>query len=68
MNVTVNGKPTTMAEGATVADVVRALTGVAEPRGVAVARCGAVVPRSAWSGTGLAEGDRIEVLTATQGG
>ena len=68
MNVTVNGKPATMADGATVADVVRALTGAVEPRGVAVARGGAVVPRSAWSRTGLAEGDRVEVLTATQGG
>ena len=68
MNVTVNGKPATMADGATVADVVRALTGTVEPRGVAVARGGTVVPRSAWSATGLAEGDRIEVLTATQGG
>ena len=33
-----------------------------------VARGGTVVPRSAWSATGLAEGDRVEVLTATQGG
>jgi sulfur carrier protein len=68
VNVVVNGKPETMAEGATVADVVRSLTGTTQPGGVAVARCGVVVPRSAWSGTGLAEGDRIEVLTATQGG
>jgi sulfur carrier protein len=68
VNVTVNGKPATMADGATVADVVLAVTGVPEPRGVAVARCGAVVPRSAWLATGLAEGDRVEVLTATQGG
>jgi sulfur carrier protein len=68
MNLTVNGAPTTVADGATVADVVRALTGTGEPRGVAVARGGAVVPRSAWSRTGLAEGDRIEVLSATQGG
>jgi len=68
MNVTVNGRPATMAEGATVADVVCDLTGSTDPRGVAVARGGAVVPRSDWSGTALAEGDRIEVLTATQGG
>jgi sulfur carrier protein len=68
VNVTVNGKPATMADGATVADVVLAVTGVAQPRGVAVARCGAVVPRSAWPGTALVEGDRVEVLTATQGG
>ncbi len=68
MNVMVNGAATTMADGATIADVVRELTGTAQPRGVAVARGGAVVPRSVWSRTGLAEGDRVEVLTATQGG
>jgi len=68
VNVTVNGKAATMLDGATVADVVREVTGQDAPRGVAVARSGAVVPRSAWSHTGLAEGDRIEVLTATQGG
>ena len=68
MNVTVNGKPATIADGASVADLVLAVTGVPEPRGVAVARGGAVVPRSAWPATALAEGDRVEVLTATQGG
>ena len=29
---------------------------------------GAVVPRSAWPATVLTDGDRVEVLTATQGG
>jgi sulfur carrier protein len=37
-------------------------------RGIAVALNGEVVPRSAWDATGLEAGDRVEVLTAAQGG
>jgi sulfur carrier protein len=37
-------------------------------RGIAVAVNGEVVPRSDWPGTTLADGDRVEVLSATQGG
>jgi sulfur carrier protein len=37
-------------------------------RGVAVAVNGEVVPRSAWPGAPLRDGDRVEVLTAAQGG
>jgi len=37
-------------------------------RGVAVAVNGEVVPRSAWPGAVLRDGDRVEVLTAAQGG
>jgi sulfur carrier protein len=36
--------------------------------GVAVAVNDEVVPRRAWSATALADGDRVEVLTAVQGG
>jgi sulfur carrier protein len=37
-------------------------------RGVAVAVDGEVVPRSQWGSLSLAEGARVEVLTAMQGG
>jgi sulfur carrier protein len=37
-------------------------------RGVAVALNGHVVPRGDWQATPLAEGDRVEVLGAVQGG
>jgi sulfur carrier protein len=37
-------------------------------RGVAVARNGEVVPRSAWDTTPVAPGDRIDVVGAVQGG
>ncbi len=37
-------------------------------RGVAVAVDGEVVPRSEWASLSLADGARVEVLTAMQGG
>lgn len=39
-----------------------------DPRGVAVALNEEVLPRSRWGTTRLAQGDRIEMLVATQGG
>jgi sulfur carrier protein len=38
------------------------------PRGIAVARNGAVVPKSSWETTPLVPGDRIEIVTAAAGG
>jgi len=66
--ITVNGKPRDLSAGTPVAEVVKELAGSAEARGVAVAVNGEVVPRAAWTTTVLSEGDRVEVLTATQGG
>jgi sulfur carrier protein len=63
----VNGSPAPLPSPATVAGLVAALPG-AGPRGIAVAVNGEVVPRSAWNTTGLHPGDRVEVLTAAQGG
>lgn len=66
MNVLVNGVPTEVDPGSTLADVLAA-HGVPE-RGVAVAVTGEVVPRAAWGSTPLREGTVLEVLTAVQGG
>jgi sulfur carrier protein len=66
MTIVVNGDLAPIPAEATVAALVAGLT--AAERGVAVALNGEVVPRSAWAATGLTEGDRIEVLTAAQGG
>lgn len=66
MTVTVNGEPRAVDAGATVADVVRALG--ADPGGCAVAVNDEVVPRSDWQMRALGTGDRVEVLTAVQGG
>jgi sulfur carrier protein len=66
VTVTVNGEAHEFAAGASVAKVVATL---ASPTGgVAVAVNDAVVPRSAWESTTLQDGDRVEVLTAVQGG
>lgn len=66
MNVVVNGEPRRLDAGARVAHVVAALG--ADPTGSAVALNGEVVPRSAWQSCELSDGDRVEVLTAVQGG
>jgi sulfur carrier protein len=46
--------------------VVATVTG--QPSGVAAAVNGEVVPRRAWPGTPLQDGDQVEVVTAVQGG
>ncbi|WP_416978572.1 sulfur carrier protein ThiS [Streptomyces sp. T028] len=66
MNISVNGERRVVAPGTALDSVVRALT--AAPSGVAAALNETVVPRGEWSGTALHEGDRVEVLTAVQGG
>ncbi|KRC37960.1 hypothetical protein ASE27_15380 [Oerskovia sp. Root918] len=70
----VNGEPYPLTAPTTVAALVAALlpelvgdTGDV-PRGVAVAIDDAVLPRSTWSSTTLRDGDRVEVVTAVQGG
>lgn len=40
----------------------------AAPSGVAAAVNETVVPRTRWAATPLADGDRVEILTAVQGG
>ena len=38
------------------------------PKGFAIALNGVVVRRDAWAATALADGDRIEIIRAMQGG
>ncbi|AGL14474.1 sulfur carrier protein ThiS [Actinoplanes sp. N902-109] len=66
MRVTINGSTRTVAATSTVEGLVATVTEAR--RGVAVAVNGEVVPRSAWPGARLRDGDRVEVLTAAQGG
>jgi sulfur carrier protein len=66
ITVMVNGDPHVLDEGTTVADVVARVA--PSPKGIAVAVNADVVPRSIWSSTAVADGDRIELLTAAQGG
>jgi sulfur carrier protein len=66
VTVIVNGEAVELPAGATVGWLVEACADGG--RGVAVARNAEVVPRSAWVTTVLAGGDRVELLTAAQGG
>lgn len=66
MNVTVNGTTRDLPAGATLADLVAEVAD--DPRGVAVAVDGEVVPRTAWATTSLRDGQAVEILTAVQGG
>ncbi|HKP07984.1 MAG TPA: sulfur carrier protein ThiS [Microbacterium sp.] len=78
MELDVNGATMALDPDATIADLVTALTGRAldlrggardgAPLGIAVAVGASVVPRARWSGHRLSPGDRVEVLTAAQGG
>lgn len=66
MNVTINGTSRDLPPGTTVAQAVQTLTSAVA--GVAVALNDEVVRRGAWQSTTLGENDRVEVLTAVQGG
>ncbi|MBD5786847.1 sulfur carrier protein ThiS [Cellulosimicrobium terreum] len=68
----VNGEPYPLDGAVGVEDLVAALVPAyvtdGSPRGVAVAINDAVVPRGTWAGTAVAPGDRVEIVTAVQGG
>lgn len=62
MQLIVNGESTEVRDGLRLADL------VPDPRGVAVAVNGTVVRAPDWSHTTLRDDDRVEVVTAHQGG
>ncbi|MFF1278277.1 sulfur carrier protein ThiS [Streptomyces marokkonensis] len=66
VTISVNGERREVESGTALDIVVTTLT--AAPSGVAAALNETVVPRAQWPTTPLAEGDRVEVLTAVQGG
>jgi sulfur carrier protein len=66
MRLNVNGKLTTLADGATIVTLLGAL-GLSPPS-VAVERNREVVPRAKYAETTLAEGDELEVVTFVGGG
>jgi sulfur carrier protein len=78
VNITLNGNPHIVADGASITTLVSEVTGRplgnngqatdGGKLGVAVAHNAEVVPRSQWFATALAEGDDIELVTAVQGG
>nr|WSW69695.1 sulfur carrier protein ThiS [Streptomyces sp. NBC_00995] len=66
VTVSVNGDVVTVAPGTTLGVLVASMTGASS--GVAAALNETVVPRGQWPAAALADGDRVEVLTAVQGG
>ncbi|MEU1627241.1 sulfur carrier protein ThiS [Streptomyces sp. NPDC020096] len=66
MTVSLNGETREVPEGLTLDRLVATLT--TAHSGVAAAVNETVVPRSRWTSTALGDGDRVEVLTAVQGG
>ncbi|MER5491847.1 MULTISPECIES: sulfur carrier protein ThiS [unclassified Streptomyces] len=66
LRVTLNGEARDVTPGTTLDQLVAQLT--AAPAGVAAALNETVVPRTGWSLTAVRDGDRVEVLTAVQGG
>ncbi|MFI8294735.1 sulfur carrier protein ThiS [Streptomyces nigra] len=66
MNISLNGEWRRVDPGTALDTAVRLLTRA--PSGVAAALNETVVPRAQWPSTPLREGDRVEVLTAVQGG
>lgn len=66
MQITVNGQSRTEREGASVAELLAALS--LEPRRVAVERNKLIVPRAQYAQTTLTEGDTLEIVTLVGGG
>jgi sulfur carrier protein len=75
MRLIINGEPRE-ARAATLADLFQAelvhtdadAPAQASPRGFAIALNGNVVRKDKWAATRLADGDRIEIVRAMQGG
>jgi sulfur carrier protein len=70
MKLFVNGEPRER-EAETVDALFRleaAESGIESPRGVAIALNGRVLRRRDWEGTPIADGDRVEIVRAMQGG
>ena len=65
--ITVNGEARSH-DGGGVDDLLRALGYDPEQPGIAVAVNDEVVPRRAWGERLMRSGDRVEIVTATQGG
>jgi sulfur carrier protein len=66
VTVHVNGAARDIPAGSALADLVALVTSAQS--GIAVAVNGEVVPRGSWPDTRLADGDRVDVVTAMQGG
>jgi sulfur carrier protein len=68
VTIWLNGEEADLQAGASVAQAVAAAGASPDGRGVAAAVDGEVVPRDRWREIELADGQRVEVVQAVQGG
>lgn len=69
IEITVNGQSKSISPESSVTDVLQSEgVEVEEARGIAVALNDEIVRRAAWETTGIGDGDRVEIVTARQGG
>jgi sulfur carrier protein len=68
LTLTLNGELAEVPLGATIAELVAALTAEDDPKGVAVAVDRCVIPRSEWARTPVRAGSLVEVVSAAAGG
>jgi len=66
--ILLNGQRSDLREGEPLARALELLGVDGRPRGIAVAVDGEVVPRERWQDYLLRDGQRVEVLSAIQGG
>ena len=66
--LTLNGEPRSVPDGLSIEALLRHVGRDPAVPGVAVAVCERVVRRADWPATTVADGDRVEVITAAQGG
>ena len=69
IDITLNGESRTIQADANIADVLREMDlDPSRPKGIAVAVNDEVVAKREWETVAISEGDRVEVITARQGG
>ena len=68
MTIWLNGHASELAAGTSLAEAIDRVAAPLDGRGIAAAVDGEVVPRAEWKTTELADGQRVEVVQAVQGG
>lgn len=68
MNIKLNGENKTIENNINLSGFVAAELNSKEPRGVAVALNGKVIPKQKWDSVTVNENDEIEIVHAVQGG
>lgn len=68
MKLSVNGEWRTLPDDGLVLGVLLEREGVGAAKGIAIAVNDRVAPRSKWTDIQLGDGDRVEIVTARQGG